>query len=79
MRALVFDLDTLACVCRHQAVCPARGLWFDGAGSYAALTVIWTLPSGWRPLIVRLRPLVRLEVALRPLFPWRANWDFCPP
>ena len=68
MRALAFDLETLACVCRRQAVCllvafgsAVREL--RGPDSDLDLAV-------WMPTINSApQALVRLEVALRSLFP----------
>src|SRR5215510_15480749 len=67
MWALAVDLDTLACVCRQQAVCllvafgsAVREL--RGPASDLDLAV-WMTTAKNAPLT-----LVRLEVALRPLF-----------
>jgi uncharacterized protein YutE (UPF0331/DUF86 family)/predicted nucleotidyltransferase len=68
MRALAVDLDTLACVCRQQAVCLLVA--FGSAvrelrGSARDLDLsVWMTTANSAPLT-----LVRLEVALRPLFP----------
>ena len=68
MWALAVDLDTLACVCRQQAVCllvafgsAVREL--RGPDSDLDLAV-WMASADSTP-----QALVRLEVALRPLFP----------
>src|SRR5262249_17171080 len=68
MRALALDLDTLACVCRRQAVCLLVA--FGSAvrdlrrpDSDLDLSV-WMTTANMAP-----PALVRLEVALRPLFP----------
>ena len=68
MRALAFDLDTLACVCRRQAVCllvafgsTVRDLRHPDSDLDLA---VWMATANMTSLA-----LVRLEVALRPLFP----------
>src|SRR5215471_13869393 len=68
MRALAVDLDTLACVCRQQAVCllvafgsAVREL--RGPNSDLDLAA-WMTTANSAPQV-----LVKLEVALRPLFP----------
>jgi uncharacterized protein YutE (UPF0331/DUF86 family)/predicted nucleotidyltransferase len=68
MRTLAFDLDTLACVCRRQAVCllvafgsTVRELRRPDSDLDLA---VWMAPTNIAP-----QALVRLEVALRPLFP----------
>jgi uncharacterized protein YutE (UPF0331/DUF86 family)/predicted nucleotidyltransferase len=68
MRTLAFDLDALACVCRHEAVCllvafgsAVRNL--RGPDSDLDLAV-YMATANTAP-----EALVRLEVALRPLFP----------
>ena len=68
MRAMAVDLDTLACVCRQQAVCllvafgsavrELRGLDSD------LDLAVWMTTANSAP-----QALVKLEVALRPLFP----------
>ena len=68
MRVLAFDLDTLACVCRHQAVClivafgsAVRDLRRPDSDLDFA---VWMATANIAP-----QALGRLEVALRPLFP----------
>ena len=68
MRAMAVDLDTLACVCRQQAVCllvafgsAVREL--RGPDSDLDLAA-WMTTANSAP-----QALVKLEVALRPLFP----------
>jgi uncharacterized protein YutE (UPF0331/DUF86 family)/predicted nucleotidyltransferase len=68
MRALAVDLDTLACVCRQQAVCllvafgsAVRELRSPDSDLDLA---VWMSTANTAP-----QTLVRLEVALRPLFP----------
>jgi predicted nucleotidyltransferase len=68
MRALAFDFDTLADVCRRQAVCllvafgsTVRNL--HGPDSDLDLAV-WMATANIAP-----QALVKLEIALRPLFP----------
>jgi uncharacterized protein YutE (UPF0331/DUF86 family)/predicted nucleotidyltransferase len=68
MRALALDLDTLACVCRHHAVCllvafgsAVRDLRRPDSDLDLA---VWMATANIAPQVS-----VRLEVALRPLFP----------
>jgi uncharacterized protein YutE (UPF0331/DUF86 family)/predicted nucleotidyltransferase len=68
MRALALDLDTLACVCRRHAVCllvafgsAVRDLRRPDSDLDLA---VWTTTATVTPQVP-----VRLEVALRPLFP----------
>jgi predicted nucleotidyltransferase len=68
MHALALDLDTLACVCRRQAVCLL--VVFGSAvrdlrrpESDLDLAVCMATAN------IAPQALVRLEVALRPLFP----------
>ena len=68
MRALALDLDTLACVCRHQAVCllvafgsAVRDLRRPESDLDLA---VWMATANIAP-----QAPLRLEVALRPFFP----------
>jgi predicted nucleotidyltransferase len=77
MRTLALDFDTLAGVCRHQAVCllVAFGSTVRELRSPASDLdlAVWMAPTNVAP-----QALVKLDVALRPLFPGE-RLDPCPP